>query len=77
MAKNLKTVILDGEIDDKRIEYINNLFDKDNFLSLANGDVINCNKGYKFLFETPYLKYAHSSFLTKQIIINYNYEAYG
>ena len=77
VAKNLKMIILDGQIDDSWIEYINNLFDKDNFLSLANGDVINCNEGYKFLFETSNLKYAHPSFLTKQIIINCNYETYG
>ena len=77
VAQNLKMVILDGQIDDSWIEYINNLFDKDNFLSLANGDVINCNEGYKFLFETQNLKYAHPSFLTKQIIINCNYETYG
>ena len=77
VAKNLKIIILDGQIDDSWIEYINNLVDKDNFLSLANGDVINCNEGYKFLFETSSLKYAHPSFLTKQIIINCNYETFG
>ena len=77
VAKNLKMVILDGQIDDSWIEYINNLFDKDNFLSLANGDVINCNEGYKFLFETSNLKYAHPSFLTKQIIIPCNYDIFG
>ena len=77
IAQNLKMIILDGQIDDSWIEYINNLFDKDNFLSLANGDVINCNEGYKFIFETSDLKYAHPSFLTKQIIINCNYETYG
>ena len=77
VAQNLKMVILDGQIDDSWIEYINNLFDKDNFLSLANGDVINCNEGYKFLFETSNLKYAHPSFLTKQIIIPCSYEIYG
>ena len=77
VAKNLKMIILDGQIDDSWIEYINNLVDKDNFLSLANGDVINCNEGYKFLFETSSLKYAHPSFLTKQIIINCNYETFG
>ena len=77
IAKNIKMIILDGQIDDSWIEYINNLVDKDNFLSLANGDVINCNEGYKFLFETSSLKYAHPAFLTKQIIINCNYETFG
>ena len=77
IAQTMKMIILDGQIDDTWIEYINNLLDKDNFLSLANGDVINCNEGYKFLFETANLKYAQPSFLTKQIIIPFNYEIYS
>ena len=76
-TRTLKMIILDGQIDDSWIEYINNLYDKDNFLSLANGDVLNCNEGYKFVFETASLRYAHPSFLTKQIIIPCSYETYG
>ena len=76
-SKTLKMIILDGQIDDTWIEYINNLYDKDNFLSLANGDVLNCNEGYKFVFETANLKYAQPSFLTKQIIIPCSYDIYG
>ena len=76
-AQNLKMVILDGQIDDTWIEYINNLFDRDNFLSLANGDVINCNEGFKFIFETSNLKHANPVFLTRQIIIPTNYTIYS
>ena len=76
-AKNLNMVILDGQIDNTWIEYINNLFDRDNFLSLANGDVINCNQGYKFIFETSNLKHANPVFLTRQIIIPCSYDIYG
>ena len=76
-AQNLKMIILDGQIDNTWIEYINNLFDRDNFLSLANGDVINCNEGYKFIFETCNLKHANPVFLTRQIIISCNYTIYS
>ena len=76
-AKNLKMIIFDGQIDNTWIEYINNLFDRDNFLSLANGDVINCNEGYKFIFETSNLKHANPVFLTRQIIIPTNYTIYS
>ena len=76
-AKNLKMIIFDGQIDNTWIEYINNLFDRDNFLSLSNGDVINCNEGYKFMFETSNLKHANPVFLTRQIIISCNYSIYS
>jgi hypothetical protein len=66
-----------GKIDDSWIEYINNLYDKYNFLSLANRDVLNWNEWYKFVFETANLRYAHPSFLIKQIIIPCSYEIYG
>ena len=52
-------------------------YDKDNFLSLANGDALNFNEGYKFVFETANLRYAYPSFLIKQIIIPCSYETYG
>ena len=76
-AKNLKMIIFDGQIDNTWIEYINNLFDRDNFLSLGNGDVINCNEGYKFMFETLNLKHANPVFLTRQIIISCSYDIYS
>ena len=76
-AKNLKMIIFDGQIDNTWIEYINNLFDRDNFLSLSNGDVINCNEGFKFMFETSNLKHANPVFLTRQIIISCNYNIYS
>ena len=76
-AKNLKMIIFDGQIDNTWIEYVNNLFDRDNFLSLANGDVINCNEGYKFMFETSNLKHANPVFLTRQIIIPCDYNIYS
>ena len=67
--KIYKNLILDGQIDDTWIEYINNFYDKENFLSLANGDKINFRSNFKLFFETVNLKNTPPSFLTKQIII--------
>ena len=64
-----KSLILDGQIDDTWIEYINNFYDKENFLALANGDKINFRNNFKLFFETMNLKNTPPSFLTKQIII--------
>ena len=67
--KIFKNLILDGQIDDTWIEYINNFYDKENFLSLANGDKINFRTNFKLFFETINLKNTPPSFLTNQIII--------
>ena len=67
--KIYKSLILDGQIDDTWIEHINNLYDKENFLNLANGDKINFRDNFKIFFETMNLKNTPPSFLTKQIII--------
>ena len=67
--KIYKCLILDGQIDDTWIEYINNFYDKENFLALANGDRINFRNNFKIFFETMNLKNTPPSFLTKQIII--------
>ena len=64
-----KCIILDGQIDNTWIEYINNFYDKENFLALANGDKINFRNNFKLFFETMNLKNTPPSFLTKQIII--------
>jgi hypothetical protein len=63
--KIYKSLILDGQIDDTWIEHINNLYDKENFLNLANGDKINFRDNFKIFFETMNLKNTPPSFLTK------------
>jgi len=68
-VKAYKNLILDGQIDDTWIEHINNFYDKENFLSLPNGDKINFRSNFKLFFETINLKNTPPSFLTKQIII--------
>ena len=75
--KIYKGLILDAQIDDTWLEYINNFYDKENFLALANGDKINFRDNFKVFFETANLKNTPPSFLTKQIIINCSYEKNG
>ena len=72
--KIYKNLIFDGQIDDTWLEYINNFYDKENFLLLANGDKINCKENFKLFFETLNLKNSPPSFLTRQIIIHLPYE---
>ena len=70
----IKNLILDAQIDDTWIEYINNFYDKENFLALANGDKINFRDNFKVFLETSNLKNTPPSFLTRQIIINCSYD---
>ena len=72
--KIYKSLILDGQIDDTWLEYINNFYDKENFLALANGDKINFRDNFKIFFETCNLKNSPPSFLTRQIIVHCSYE---
>ena len=67
--KIYKSIILDGQIDDTWIEHLNNFYDKENFLTLANGDKINFRNNFKLFYETMNLKNTPPSFLTKQIIL--------
>ena len=73
-VKIYKSLILDGQIDDTWLEFINNFYDRENFLALANGDKINFRDNFKVFFETANLKNTPPSFLTRQIIINCSYE---
>ena len=75
--KIYKGFILDGQIDDTWLEYINNFYDKENFLALANGDKINFRDNFKIFFEAASLKNTPPSFLTRQIIVNCSYETNG
>ena len=70
----IKSLILDGQIDDTWIEFVNNFYDKENFLALTNGDKINFRDNFKVFFETTNLKNTPPSFLTNQIIVNCSYE---
>ena len=72
--KIYKSLILDGQIDDTWIEFVNNFYDKENFLALANGDKINFRDNFKVFFETANLRNTPPSFLTRQIIVNCSYE---
>ena len=72
-----KAFILDGQIDNSWLEYINNIYDKENFLALADGDKINFRDNFKVFFETANLKNTPPSFLTRQIIVNCSYEKNG
>ena len=72
--KIYKNLIFDGEIDDTWLEYINNFYDNENFLALANGDKINFRDNFKIFFEASNLKNTPPSFLTRQIIIHCSYE---
>ena len=75
--KEIKLLVLDGQIDDTWVEYINNIYDSDNFLELTNGDRINFNDEYKLIFETNNLKNTPPSFLTRQVIISCDYETFS
>ena len=72
--KIYKNLILDGQIDDTWLEFINNFYDKENFLALSNGDKINFRDNFKVFFETENLRNTPPSFLTRQIIVNCSYE---
>ena len=75
--KKIKMLIFDGSMDDTWLEYINNIYDNDNFLTLANGYKLNFREDYKMIFETTNLRNTPPSFLTHQILISCNYENYG
>ena len=75
--KETKIIIFDGSIDDTWIEYINNIFDKDNFITLGNGYKLNFRDDTKLFFETTNLKNTPPSFLTNQMIIPCSYEYYS
>ena len=75
--KVYKGFILDGQIDDTWLEYINNFYDKENFLALSDGDKINFRENFKVFFESASLKNTPPSFITKQIIVNCSYEKNG
>ena len=67
IEKETKIIIFDGSIDDTWIEYINNLYDKDKFLTLSNGENLNFRDDVKLFFETTNLKNTPPSFLLNQI----------
>ena len=75
--KEAKIIIFDGEIDDSWIEYVNNIYSKDSFLTLSNGDRLNFRDDTKLFFETTNLKNTPPSFLSNQMIIPCSYEYYS
>ena len=77
IEKETKIIIFDGSIDDTWIEYINNLYDKDKFLTLSNGDKLNFRDDVKLFFETTNLKNTPPSFLLNQMIVPCSYEFYS
>ena len=77
IEKELKIIIFDGSIDDTWIEYINNIYDKDKFLTLSNGDKLNFRDDIKLFFETTNLKNTPPSFLANQMIIPCSYDYYS
>ena len=75
--KKTRIIIFDGSIDDTWIQYINNLYDKDNYLTLSNGYKLNFRDNIKLFFETTNLKNTPPSFLSNQMIISCSYEYYS
>ena len=75
--KETKIIIFDGAIDDTWIEYVNNISDKDNFLTLGNGYKLNFRDDTKLFFETANLKNTPPSFMTNQMIVPCSYDYYS
>ena len=50
--KKKKIIIFDGSIDDTWTEYINNIYDKENYITLSNGYKLNFRDEIKLFFET-------------------------
>ena len=75
--KKKKIIIFDGSIDDTWTEYINNIYDKENYITLSNGYKLNFRDEIKLFFETTNLKNAPPSFLTNQMIVPCSLEHYS
>ena len=74
-----KTVIFDGQIDNSWSEYVNSIYSDMKLNTHVNGDTTLMNKDnkWKLVYETINVKHASPSFLTKQFIVNFDYESFS
>ena len=70
-----KSIIFDGSISYEWCSFLTNYLDSNNNYTLHDGDFINLSNK-KIIFETTSLTKASPSFITKQNIISFDYEAF-
>lgn len=74
LAKPIKILYFDGQIDPTWIDYLNLLSGQDKNYCMPNGDIID-TQNYKVIFETQNLYYCTPSFITKHFVVNFDHQA--
>lgn len=70
----IKILYLDGQIDSMWIDYLNVLYGDDKIYCLPNGETLNLSQ-MKIIFETQNLYYCTPSFITKNYVASFDFNA--
>ena len=73
----IKVLLFDGDIDQTWIEYINSIYGDSHFLTCSDGNTLNLNNNFKLFFEVDNLNNATPVFLTRQYIIQMDYNTFS
>ena len=74
-----KALIFDGQIDPTWSEYVNSIYSDVKVNTHVNGDntLMNIETKWKMFYECIHIKHASPSFLTKQLIVNFDYDTFN
>ena len=73
----IKVLVFDGNIDSNWIEYINSIYGDSNIFTCSDGNTLNLNNNFKLFFEVDNLKNGTPVFLTRQYIIQCDYNSFS